>query len=140
MAKQLLATVFTLFLSAGLVSAQVCNVSCAFQGCQASAQTSERETQSAHCQQHESAPQHKTAPEPRPDKSDHSSECQTHAYAAAMKPSSASSIATLHPPILVPAALPFTSVISLDQLAGNLNHSESFRSPPARVTTSVLRI
>ncbi len=150
-AKHLFTVTISFLLIVGLVCARVCDVSCAYTGCETSplvtvvAKVAKNEQQvppSGHCPQHEpeSAPQDEPGPAPAPHQDNHSSECQIHAYAAAVESTTVSKAASQQF-IKAPAVAAYPEInISFDWLAGIIAHHQAFRSPPARAVFSVLRI
>jgi hypothetical protein len=132
-ARRFLAIAGSLFLSLGVLCSQVCDTSCAFNGCASAAPAPVPEHGDTHCSQHD--------PESAPQKNNDPAACQTHAEAAALKPSSASLAGSPHQPMPMPAAgLSFWGQQALDHPAGQLAGTNPFRSPPARPLFSVLRI
>lgn len=142
-AKQILTTLMALILIAGALFAQLCDLNCASQvglG-SVSAQVPTHSPKAGHCHQSEPEPQSKNRSAPLPQQRDHSSDCQSHAYAEATKPSAASSVGASHQPVLIDAVLLFASTyFPFDQRAERNALDQSFRSPPGHATFSILRI
>jgi hypothetical protein len=142
-AKQILTTLMTLVLSAGVLFAQLCDLSCASQLGQrwGAADDPANSPKAGHCHQSETEPESKSQSAPLPQKRDHSSDCQSHSYATATKLPAVNSVAAAHQLIPVHAALPFTAAHSpFNQRAGQITRDQPFRSPPGHAVFSVLRI
>ena len=141
--KQILTALMTLVLCAGVLSAQLGDLSCASQVAPSSvsAHVPANSPKAGHCHQSKPEPETKNQSEPLPQPRDHSSDCQSHSYAAATKPPASSMVGATHQLIQIDAVLPFAlSGFPFDQRA-QLNASDQpFRSPPGHTTFSVLRI
>lgn len=141
--KQISTTLMTLVLGAGVLFAQVCDLSCASPLAQQRVSTGAptHSPKAGHCHQSAPAAESKSRPAPWPQKHDHSSDCLSHSHAIAAKPPAVDSVAAAQQLLPIHAVLPFTSAhLPFDQRAGQITRHQSFRSPPGHATFSVLRI
>jgi hypothetical protein len=142
-AKPILTTLMTLVLGAGILFAQLCDLSCASQLGQhlASNNAPTHSSKAGHCHQSDPQSESKSQSAPWPQKRDHSSDCQSHSYATATKPPAVNSVGAAHHLMPVYAALQITSAqLPFDQRAGQVTRDQPFRSPPGHTSFSVLRI
>lgn len=140
-AKQILTLLLALLLSAGTVCAQVCDISCALQGEPAAAPSKVQPPadSSSHC--HGQAAEPTAQDQPAPHKKHHSSNCVLHGYAEAVVKSGKSFLTETFQPTPIPVAdLLHPLNLALDRLGDEQAHAKSYRSPPARKLTTVLRI
>lgn len=141
--KQTLTALMALILCAGVLSAQLCDLSCASQlvPSSVSAHVPANLPKAGHCHQSEPEPETRNQSEPLPQQRDHSSDCQSHSYAEATKPPAANSVAAAHQPVLIDTALPFAlACLPYGQCAQLNAPDQPFRSPPGHPIFSVLRI
>jgi hypothetical protein len=141
--KQTLTALMALILCAGVLSAQLCDLSCASQVVpgSVSADIPANSPKAGHCHQSNPEPETKNQSEPLPQQRDHSSDCQSHSYAEVTKPPVASSFTTAHQPFHVDSVLPFAlGSFPFDQRAQLNAPDQPFRSPPGHAAFSVLRI
>ncbi|MEP7273559.1 MAG: hypothetical protein ABI882_18830 [Acidobacteriota bacterium] len=140
--KHILAVPLVLVMGAGAVCAQVCDISCVVQGGRgvASHEDQRHNSPSGHCHQQssESPSQHLPSPQPR---KDHSSDCQSHAYAVELIKSGKNAVANASRGVDSPAAaLTHAPVVSLNHLGKGQRSAIPDSSPPPPQTYSILRV
>lgn len=141
--KQISTTLMMLVMGAGVLFAQVCDLSCASPLGQKRVSTDAltHSPKAGHCHQSAPPPESKSQPAPWPQKHEHSSDCLSHSHAIAAKPPAVDSVAAGQPLLPMHAALLLTLAhLPFDQRAGQIARHQSFRSPPGHAVFSVLRI
>jgi hypothetical protein len=144
-ARRLFTTTISFLLIGGLVCARICDMRCAYAGCEnphlkteSATKNAAQSPQSGHCHQVEGESNQNNLPLSLPPGDDHSPKCQIHADATAVE-------------ILVKAKsqysinIPMAEVyhgmkVLFDRLSGMTNYNQVFRPPPARGSRTILRI
>src|SRR5882724_342299 len=138
--RSLLTSVFSLLIAAGVLCAQVCDISCAIRACSfktPDAQATHLEKHAPACHHQDNRAQSESQSGP-----DHNSpDCRMHTDVVVALPHHSDTLAATHhlpqPPV---AALP----VPVSLLAGNRPFSESaqrcFRPPPRQSSITILRV